>query len=520
MHSAPIIERVASPIVVGSGIAGLSTALHLGRALVVTKTELGSGSSDLAQGGIAAALGPGDSAWAHAADTIAVGAGLVDELVAAVVAGEGPDRIAWLRELGANFDEDATGALRLGLEAGHSHDRIVHADGDATGRAVMEALRAAARSQASIEIVEHTTIVDLARSNGRIVGVVAADRNGATSVWLAPAVILATGGIGRIYAKTTNPGESTGDGLALAARAGAALRDLEFVQFHPTALDGPADPLPLLTEALRGAGALLVDAGGRRFMPSVHPDAELAPRDVVAREVWARSLSGDAFLDLRPIGAPLERRFPTVYASAVEAGHDPLREPLPVTPAAHYHMGGIATDEHGRSSLPGLFACGEVASTGLHGANRLASNSLLEGLVFAARVATAVAAQTPARPGETIEIPRTGATSRTSGDGSIAALRATMWRDVGVVRDAAGLNAALRRIDSLGPELERTVTGRNMAAVARLVATQALARTESRGGHHRRDHPRNRGLGRATVMPSPAATVTVPLRAPAREHVA
>jgi L-aspartate oxidase len=507
------------PIVVGSGIAGLSTALNLGRCLVVTKGNLASGSSDFAQGGIAAALGPDDSPTAHAADTVAVGGGMVDELIAAMVAGEGPGRIDWLRQLGAHFDLDPSGGLQLGREAGHSRSRIVHADGDATGAEVMDALRHAVQAAPDIEVMEHAVVVDLVRSAGRVVGAVVIGVDGSPRILLSAAVVMATGGIGRIYSKTTNPPESTGDGIAVAARAGAALRDIEFVQFHPTALDGPADPLPLLTEALRGAGAILIDDRGDRFMPAVHPDAELAPRDVVSRAVWQQTLEGGAYLDATGIEA-LPHRFPTVFALAQEAGFDPAAEPLPISPAAHYHMGGIATDANGRSSLPGLYACGEVSATGLHGANRLASNSLLEGLVFAARVADAVEGANLPRAGRTVEIPEDAATTDLVDTTAVAALREAMWAHVGVVRNDAGLRSALNTLDRVAPMLKESAGGRSLATVAHLVTSQALARTESRGGHYRSDYPESRGMSRATIVPPVATSIRVRTAFRIREHVA
>lgn len=520
MGRSPAIEALAVPIVVGSGIAGLSTALSLGRCLVITKGGLASGSSELAQGGIAMAAGPDDSPAAHAADTIAVGGGLVDELVATMVAGEGPAHIEWLEGLGARFDKTGAGALHLGREAGHSHHRIVHAHGDATGREVMKTLRAAVRARSGITVLERAEVVDLVRSRGRVVGVMVVDEGGTPLVLLAPAVVLATGGIGRIYSRTTNPAEATGDGLAVAVRAGAAIRDVEFVQFHPTALDGPEDPLPLLTEALRGAGAVLIDAGGRRFMPAVHPDAELAPRDIVSRAVWRETANGRAFLDATSIGTSFPEAFPTVFGMARAAGYDPRFEPLPVTPAAHYHMGGVVTDDGGRTSLPGLYACGEVAATGLHGANRLASNSLLEGLVFAARVAEAVGTAEIPVPGDEIEVPTAIEYAGTEPVQAVTELRDAMWDHVGVVRDRDGLVSALESIERLTPGLETSVTGRNLATIARLITSQALARTESRGSHFRRDYPKSGAFGSATIVPRAVATAAIDGTARVRVDVA
>jgi nicotinate-nucleotide pyrophosphorylase (carboxylating) len=388
------IVRLDAPLVVGSGVAGLSVALGLPRAVVLTLGPLGS--TGWAQGGIAAALGSDDAPSLHAEDTMTVSAGLaVREAVDALTAG-GPEAIRRLVEIGARFDLDASGDLSLAQEAGHRRRRIVHADGDATGREIMRALTEATAASPAVEVLEGWWAVDLARHRGRVTGVAAETPDGDRVVLLAPAVILATGGIGRLYRHTTNPPGVTGDGLAMAARAGARLADLEFVQFHPTALlASGVDPLPLLTEALRGEGATLVDRAGRRFMTLHHPDAELAPRDVVARAIWwQRQRDGAAYLDARSI-EDLPERFPTVFGLTRDAGLDPRTDLLPVTPAAHYFMGGIDAGPDGRTSLPGLWAVGEVAATGVHGANRLASNSLLEGLVFGAAVAADVAGSRP-----------------------------------------------------------------------------------------------------------------------------
>ena len=497
------IRSIDKPIVVGSGIAGLSTALNLGRCLVITKGGLASGSSDHAQGGIAAAIAADDSASLHAGDTVAVGGGMVDELIARMVAVDAPARITWLREIGTLFDAGSDGRLLLGREAGHSRHRIVHANGDATGRAVMEALRSACLAGTEIEIAEHTELIDLVWSRGRVAGVVS-EAGGELDVTLAPAVVLATGGIGRLYARTTNPPESTGDGLAAALRAGAAVQDMEFVQFHPTALDGPTDPLPLLTEALRGAGASLADEEGSRFMARIHPDAEMAPRDIVARAVWRNLDEGrGAYLDLSRIDA-LRDRFPSACAVAEAAGFEPETDPLPVVPAAHYHMGGVLTDTEGRTSLDGLYACGEVAATGLHGANRLASNSLLEGLVFSVRVAAAIGVAGALAADADLHIPQSTVEGYT-GDTSeaIAALRSLMWNDVGLQRSAAGLKDAARRIRALGGELASSQTGRNLAIVAEVITDRGLQRRESRGSHYRVDHPQESTRARSSITVRP-----------------
>src|SRR3954471_20262604 len=378
-------------LIVGGGIAGLATALHLAPMPVVllAAAPLGTGASTpWAQGGIAAALGLDDQPESHARDTCEAGAGLSDPAVARRVAEAAPGCIEWLLRKGVPFDRAPDGALALGLEAAHSCQRIVHAHGDGTGRAVLDALIRAVRATPSVTVLENVRVLDLAVESGAVVGVICSKlgREDEGTILLAGrAVVLATGGLGGLYARTTNPLGAVGSGLALAARAGAVLRDLEFVQFHPTAIAVGTDPMPLATEALRGAGAVLVDQHGERFLADV-PGRELAPRDVVARAIFAvlARPGGRVFLDARgALGARFPERFPGVAALCRSAGIDPAREPIPVCPAAHYHMGGIRVDEHGRTSVTGLWACGEVAATGLHGANRLASNSLVEALAFA-----------------------------------------------------------------------------------------------------------------------------------------
>ncbi len=509
---------VSRAIIVGSGVAGLTTALALGDCVVVTKTELGEGSSTWAQGGIAAAIGRNDEPALHAADTVAVSGGLADAEIAGLVAGEAPDRIAWLLELGARFDRAPDGSLALGREAGHGKHRIVHADGDATGAELMRTLRIAVRRRPDIEVREHTWAVDLLRQGNRVVGVLVITPDGDRETLLGDAVVLATGGIGRLYAATTNPEEVTGDGLAMAIRAGARIADPEFVQFHPTALRSSLDPMPLLTEALRGAGAVLRDEAGHRFMPDEHLDAELAPRDIVARAIWRRlQQGGEVFLDATHLGESFPGRFPTVFASAIDAGIDPRREWLPVSPAAHYHMGGIAVDEAGRASLPGLYACGEVSVTGLHGANRLASNSLLEGLVFGVEVAEAIAdAPTGLDPAAPIEVPYSALPVVLDEPHAVARLRTVMWDDVGLMRTAEGLRDALAEIAALAPQLATSLVGRNLAAVAGVVAAAALDRGESRGGHHRLDFPDTSAEWAQHTVVTPAAEPTTQLRAAVR----
>jgi L-aspartate oxidase len=483
--------RTDDPIVIGSGVAGLTTALGLGSCVVITKSALAEGSSRLAQGGIAAAVGDGDDAAQHAADTVAVSGGLGDPTVARLVTASAAECIAWLQSLGAAFDHE-DGKLTLGREAGHGRHRIVHADGDATGAELMRTLRAATLARPEIDVWEHTLALDLIRRGNRVTGVLVRTADGQLAAIEGPAVILATGGIGRVYAHTTNPEEVTGDGMAMAARAEATLLDPEFVQFHPTALVSTLDPMPLLTEALRGAGAVLVDENGTRYMPHEHRDAELAPRDVVARANWRRRGAGNAvFLDATLVGSSFPDRFPTVFAAAMDAGIDPRVEPMPVNATAHYHMGGIEVDEHGRTSLPGLYAVGETAATRLHGANRLASNSLLEGLVFGARAAADAQQLGDHRSElEPAVVPASALNVADEDDAAaVAGLRALMWENVGVERDGTGLNIARRELAALIPRLERGPAARNLATVAGIVIETALARTESRGGHYRRDFP-------------------------------
>lgn len=497
-------------LIVGSGIAGLTTALELGDCTVITRAELGAGTSRWAQGGIAASLGADDTPAEHAQDTIAVGGGLSLAGIVEQITSEAPARVRWLQQVGAQLDTRPEGGLALGQEAGHRRRRIVHAGGDATGAEVMRALVAAVRARPDIRTLHDHRVLDLVRSGDAVVGVLVVDPSGALEVLTARAVVLATGGIGRAYARTTNPPEVTGDGLAMAARAGAQIRDPEFVQFHPTALASSLDPVPLLTEALRGEGAHLVDEAGRRYLLDVHPDAELAPRDVVARANWEQQRRGPIYLDARGVGAAFPERFPTVFASAMSAGIDPRDEPIPTTPAQHYHVGGIRTDAAGRTSVRGLFACGEVASVGLHGSNRLASNSLLEGLVLGARVATAIRSTSVGSIGGALQVPACGPRSVGPGDpAAVERLRDLLWERGGLVRDAAGLHAALDELGRLAPRLERDLDGRNLLGVTRIVLRAALGRRESRGGHFRADHP-HPAPGRVThtvIREAPSPTV-------------
>jgi L-aspartate oxidase len=483
-------------VIVGAGLAGLFTALKLAPlpVTVVSAARFGEGASSLwAQAGIAAAVAEGDSPEAHATDTIRAGAGIVDEKIAHLLANEARDRIEDLLSYGVPFDKDLEGHFSLGREAAHGRNRILHVKGDTAGRAIMHALFAAVRATPSITVLEGYAARDLVVRDGRIAGIELAYVNGVSRTLILPAsvVVLATGGAGQIYAITTNPREARGEGIAIAARAGAAIADAEFVQFHPTAINIGRDPAPLATEALRGEGALLINARGERFMRAVHEDAELAPRDVVARAVYREVMSGrGAFLDCRPLGAKLAPHFPTVFAACRSAGIDPAREPIPVAPAAHYHMGGILTDAQGRTTVDGLWACGEVASTGAHGANRLASNSLLEAVVFGARVANDIASSPSATNVEVVQ-PSETTTVAAGGENEPGEqrLRRTMAAEVGVIRDAASLAKALLTIGVIENEARGDRRLGNLLTTAKLITSAAYKRKESRGAHFRSDYP-------------------------------
>lgn len=478
------LSQLDAPIVVGAGVAGLSVALGLPRAYVITAPEMGS--SWWAQGGIAAALSSDDSPDEHAADTLAVSGGLaVAEAVDALTAG-GPEAIARLVQIGAEFDRDDEGSLLLAREGGHRKSRVVHADGDATGAEVMRALNEAVRASDRVTEISGR-VVDLVRVNGQVGGVITADGK-KRRIYTSPGVILATGGAGRIYSHTTNPPGVSGDGIIIAGRAGARLADLEFVQFHPTALSAGKDPMPLLTEALRGEGATLVDPHGRRFMDQYHPMAELAPRDIVARAIfWQYDHGSGAYLDARSI-RNFHERFPTVTAHAVSVDLDPTTDLLPVSPAAHYFMGGIDSDTSGRTTVAGLWAVGECSSTGVHGANRLGSNSLLEGLVFGASVAADVATSGQGSDGA-VSVPQDALDLPVNPGPALEDLRRVMWDRVGLVRTGDGLWEARNAILDLQSVLGRTIAGRNAAELGLMIVMAALRRSESRGGHYRADYP-------------------------------
>ena len=470
-------------VVVGAGLAGLTAALAAApvKVLVLTGAPLNHGcSSAWAQGGLAAALADDDAPQLHANDTVAAGAGLVDAAMALLLAEEGPAAVRALAAIGAPFDRTPDGGFAQSLEAAHSRARVARVKGDQAGREIMNAVTVAAMAARHIEVRTGAKLRGLVQdADGRVRGVVAEIAGELTEI-TARAVVLATGGVGGLYSETTTPAELVGDGLGLAAMAGALIGDPEFVQFHPTAIDIGRDPAPLATEALRGEGAVLINASGERFMSRYHPKAELAPRDVVARAIHAERAAGrGAFLDAREaVGEHFPEEFPGVFAACLGGGVDPRVQPIPVAPACHYHMGGIVTDADGRTSLAGLFAAGECASTGVHGANRLASNSLLEAAVFGARAGRAAAAETdagttPSRAAVAPELPA----------GALQRLRKLMSRHAGVIRDATGLTTLLAEIAAM-----EAAYGRSPPLVAaRLIVACALARTESRGGHFRSD---------------------------------
>ena len=470
------------PVIIGGGAAGLMTALHLAPepVLVVSKAPLGVEASSLwAQGGLAAAMGADDEPSLHLADTLAAGAGLCDETTARRIVQAAPAAVEHLAELGVAFDRRPDGSWRLGLEAAHSRNRIVHATGDGTGREIMRALIKAVRRCPSITLLEGVEARRLIVEDNAVNGVLAVNAQGPLVIDTGR-VVIASGGIGGLFLDSTNPSGCFGQGLALAARAGARLSDLEFVQFHPTAFDGPSRPMPLVTEAIRGDGATLIDDTGERFMAD-EPGAELAPRDIVARAVWRRRAEGHrVFLDARTHpGKAFASRYPVISAFCKMAGINPATDPIPVRPAVHYHMGGIAVDMEGRSTVGGLWACGEVARTGLHGANRLASNSLMEAIVCAEWVAGSVsnASRGPLKT----RIPDMAPPAPDP-----STMRPMMSQGLGVLRDRHAIGHLVR---NLYPIANGSSPASDPALVGLMIAIAAYRREESRGGHYRTDYP-------------------------------
>ena len=479
-------------LIIGGGLAGLFCALKLAPhpVTILSTAPIGTGASSVwAQGGIAAALSEGDTPEKHTVDTLIAGVGINDAAQVLSMAQEARARIHDLLSYGVPFDRDLHGHLLQSREAAHSERRIVRVKGDTAGKAIMEALHVAVDAAPSIEVISGVTAQELICENGRVVGVRVARNDDRYVVYPASVVVLATGGIGHVYQVTTNPIEARGIGLAIAAKAGAVIADAEFVQFHPTAINVSKDPAPLATEALRGDGAILVNSKGERFMLAIHKDAELGPRDIVARAVSAEIAAGrGAYLDAREaLGATFEEKFPTVFAHCMAAGINPATQLIPIIPAEHYHMGGVSTDARGRTSLAGLWAAGEVASTGVHGANRLASNSLLEAVVFAARIAEDIVGHDikPCPPPYVEGVVAQGIAD----DELERRLRITMGQHVGVLRDADGLGQALRIIKSV---LENAVglSLHNMATTCLMITVAANARHESRGAHFRTDYPK------------------------------
>ncbi|MCZ8261520.1 MAG: L-aspartate oxidase [Beijerinckiaceae bacterium] len=503
---------MASVLVIGGGLAGLFTALKLSPlpCTIISPLPLGQGASSAwAQGGIAAAIGAGDSVDKHVADTLAAGAGLCDERMVRLMASEANDRIHDLLAYGVPFDRDLQGRLVQSREAAHSAHRIVRVRGDMAGAAIMEALVAAVRKTPSIRVIEGVEALELEKwPEDTVIGCsvefIHENFDRAGGFMRADRVVLATGGIGHLFARSTNPPEARGLGLAMASLAGARIANAEFVQFHPTALDIGLDPAPLATEALRGEGAILINKTGERFALAHHPDGELAPRDIVARAVFEEWVAGRRpMLDARAaIGERFPEAFPAVYARCRAAGIDPVTQPIPVVPAEHYHMGGVATDENGQTSLKGLYAVGEVACTGVHGANRLASNSLLEAVVFAARAAEHIRADLGGAGSPVQILDRTIANPQPEPLDEIARVRSLMAERLGVVRTGPDMQAALDELMALRLATRSRAVFR-MTTAAMLIAASALERRESRGAHFRTDFPATDPVARPSEAPFP-----------------
>jgi len=506
-HPMKLLPAETDFIVIGAGVAGLRAAIELaaaGRVLVLAKKELTESATQYAQGGIAAALSDEDEISLHLQDTIAAGDGLVHEAAARVLVEEGPERIQELIAWGTEFDRDGT-KLTFTREGAHSRSRVLHAHGDSTGREIGRALFAKAKRLRNISFVEFGFSSELCLEAGRVAGVQLISDEGSATEVRARAVLLATGGLGQVYRETTNPSVATGDGVAMAWRAGAAIMDMEFVQFHPTALYVKGAPRFLLSEALRGEGAYLRNLELHRFMPKYHGMAELAPRDVVARAIAhelevVRSSEAVVYLDLTHLDADhIRKRFPRIHATCLRHNIDITADLVPVRPAAHYAMGGVQTDLEGRTTLPGLYAAGEVACTGVHGANRLASNSLLEGLVYGARAGAKMREESGQRKASGSALaPERAVAARTGtpadSENLIAELRGLAWQKAGIVRDRAGLKEALTRLEEMKKSLpdagnRRAREARNLHACAWLIARCALERKESRGAHYRTDYP-------------------------------